>query len=239
MTEHAARNRDEADTSSGSWLTDGIEGRFDRRTRLAVAAVLGLATAGAALNLAAVGIPYLAPMFVFVFVAGIFGGPLVGAATGALSMAILQLMFGGVGVYSVAPILGMAEAGGLAGFLARVRFRSRLSKDPLTGLAVVAVAGVALTLVFSVVADVTEWFLVLGGLVPAAHTPYVGAMVAAGLTFNLGTVLVNGPLLAAAAYGVVALMERGLERDAPAPWVRRLVVWVDELAWDRRSGVSA
>lgn len=239
MTEHAARNREEADRTSGSWLTDGTEGRFDRRTRLAVAGVLGLATAGAALNLAAVGIPYLAPMFVFVFVAGIFGGPLVGAVTGALSMAVLQLMFGGVGVYSVAPVLGMAEAGGLAGFLARLRFRSRLSEDPLTGLAAVAVAGVALTLVFSIVADVTEWFLVLGGLVPAAHTPYVGAMVAAGLTFNLGTALVNGPLLAAAAYAAVALMERGLARETPAPWTRRLVTWIDDLAWDRRSGAAA
>lgn len=235
MTDHA-RKQDRTSRSSGSWLTDGFDERFDRRTRLAIAAVLGLAAVGAALNLAAVGIPYVAPMFVFVFVAGIFGGPVVGAVTGGLSMAVLQLMFGGVGVYSVAPILGMAEAGGLAGFLARLGFRSRLSKDPVTGLVAVAVAGVALTLVFSVVADVTEWFLALGGLVPAAHTPYVGAMVAAGLTFNLGTALVNGPALAAAAYGTVALMEGGLDRETPSPWARRLVDWVDDLAWDGRPG---
>lgn len=204
-------------------------GRRDAWTLVASVAVL--AVLAAATNLAAVEIRLLAPMFAVVFLAGIFGGPLVGFATGAVAMTLQQAVFG-VGIYSLAPIFGMAEIGGLAGFLARIRFRRRTAERPLPWLAVAAVAGIALTFAFSFFSDVTEWALVAVGLVPAAHTPYVGAVVWAGLTFNAGVALVNGPLLAGGVWGTVRALEWLRDREPTGSIVRGIIDHVDALAWD-------
>lgn len=205
-------------------------GRQEAWTLVASVAVLGVLAA--ATNLAAGGIRLLAPMFAVVFLAGIFGGPLVGFATGAVAMALQQAFFG-VGIYSLAPIFGMAEVGGLAGFLARIRFRRRTADRPLPWLAVAAVAGVALTFAFSFFSDVTEWALVAVGLVPAAHTPYVGATIWAGLTFNAGVALVNGPLLAGGVWGVVQALEWLRDREPTGSVAREVIARVDALAWER------
>lgn len=196
-----------------------------------VASVAALGVLAAATNLAAVEVRLLAPMFAVVFLAGIFGGPLVGFATGAVAMTLQQLVFG-VGIYSLAPIFGMAEVGGLAGFLARIRFRRRTAERPLPWLVAAAVAGVALTFAFSFFSDVTEWALVAAGLVPAAHTPYVGGVVWAGLTFNAGVALVNGPLLAGGVWGTVQALEWLRDRDPTGSVVREVIARVDALAWD-------
>lgn len=215
------------ETAGRTWR-DG--GRW-RATLLFVGAVAALALLGAVTNVAFTDVRFVAPMFVVVFLAGALGGPLAGFATGGAALGLFALFTGVADVTAVAPALGMAEAGGLAGYLARVRFRRWALARPLSGAVALAALGFSFTLVFSVVADTTEWLLVLAGLVPAAHVPYVGAVVWAGLTFNAGTAAVNALLFPAVTMPVLFALDRLAEADAAGRVVRPLLRRVDGLAW--------
>lgn len=234
---HAEGNEHEHGTGLAGRLAGRLAGSSDRH--LLVLGVLVLGGLGALTNLAAESILWLAPMYLFVLLAGLLGGPLAGFATGALAMGAFQLAHGDVGLYSLAPVLAMAEAGGLAGFLARLRFRERCADRPLPWLAVAAALGFALTLAFSVVADVTEWLLVVAGVVPAAHVPYVGGTVASGLAFNLPVALANAPLFAATAVGTVLALERLSRAPRTRDVVEPIVERVDALGWRRSRSAGA
>lgn len=230
---------DHRPTDDDAGLAGRLTGLSDRQ--LLLVGVLALGGLGALANLVAIPVLWLAPMYVAVLLAGLLGGPVAGLATGALAMGLFQLalglpdggLAGGVDIHALAPTLAMAEVGGLAGFLARLRFRERAVARPLPWLAVAAALGFVLVLVFSVVADVTEWLLVVAGVVPAAHVPYVGGMVASGVAFNLPVALVNAPLFAASALAAALGLERLREAPGTRDVVGPLVARVDALGWER------
>lgn len=176
-----------------------------------VVTVAALAAAG---RLAFLALPNVALTFVVAFLGGMLLGAGRGAAGAALGMALTDLMLTGLhplGFVNVAP---MALVALLGAALRGVDFAGGSRADRIAGVIFAFVAGVAATLVFSVLTDTLTW------LVVAPDSPGTWrVLVLAGLVFNVLPALGNGALFAGSVTPVArafrALQEGG--RGSPAP----------------------
>lgn len=166
-----------------------------------------------------VGVPNVTPAYLVLLVAGLAFGPWIGAATGFLGMVLTNLLLTGLHPVLLVNSSAMALIGLFAGFLGRAVDPLTVRVPPWAKVAALALLGVAFTALFSVAADLADWFL----MVRLAPEPMDAAteerlsmvLVLRGLAFNLPSMVVNAALFASATVPVLrALREAGV---APRP----------------------
>lgn len=179
-----------------------------------VAALAALAIAG---RLALVAWPGVSLSFFVVFIAGVAFGPLVGCLVGLLERVSTDLLLSGL--HPVFLVMAPVEAllGLLAGVAGRfVNFGQR-GREPLPyAMALAAWAGAAMTLVFSLAADTTSWWVAkafLPGLTAETLQVTWLVLVLKGLAFNVPSLIFNAALFATAAYPTL----RGLRQSGLLP----------------------
>jgi len=170
-----------------------------------IVTVAALATAG---RLALLALPNVKLTYVVVFLGGLLWGPLVGATGGALAMLMTDLMLSGLYPPGLVNVPAMALLGLAGGALRRVDWSG------LAGALLAASAGLASMLLFSAASDAATWLL-LYRETPAA----LGALVLAGLAFNVVPALANALLFAFSVGPCVRAHDalRQASRPSPAP----------------------
>lgn len=190
----AARTRAEALRLAGHAAPSGF---------VAFVAVAGLAVAG---RLAFIAIPNVALTFVAVFLGGLVFGWRVGAAAGAASMAVTNLMLTGLAPLPFANVPAMAVVGAGGGLFHRIDFTARDGSATAARLAAGLVGALAL-LGFSILSDVATWLAV-----PELRSEpgALRALLLLGLAFNVVPAAVNA-ILFAAAVGPIQRVSRALD----------------------------
>jgi hypothetical protein len=178
-------------------------------TAMALAARMVLA-AGANVSLA----------YVVVFAGGLLFGARVGFWAGVLAMAISDVLLSGLYLAAFANAPAMGLLGMLGGALGRVDFSGTSRADRWAGRFLAASAGIASTLLFSVMSDAVTWMLVPEF---SGDPGALRALVLAGLAFNAVPAVANAVLFAAVVVplagaarhaGVFAHPRRHLPREA-------------------------
>lgn len=174
--------------------------------------LLAVAAIATASRLAMAPIPHLKLTYLAVFLGGLLFGWRVGALAAALAMVVSNLLLTGLMPQAFVNVPAMAALGALGGALSRIDFSGRTRTDRIAGALLAGATGVLATLLFSILADATDW-LVLPE-VRELGLPGLWARIATGLLFNvaLGAALFNGILFAVA----VGPTQRTLRAILPA-----------------------
>jgi uncharacterized membrane protein len=205
MALRRARARAEALALAGHRMPEGF---------VPLLAVAAIATAS---RLALAPVPHLKLTYLAVFLGGLLFGARVGALAAALAMALSNLLLTGLMPQAFVNVPAMAALGALGGALSRIDFSGRSRADRAAGALLAGATGVLATLLFSILADATDW-LALPEL-RALGLPGLWARIASGLFFNiaLGAALFNGILFAVAVGPTQRTLRAILPATAPAP----------------------
>jgi hypothetical protein len=178
-----------------------------RARRFPYGIILGLAALAAASRLAFLWAPNVAPTFFITFAAGIAYGARAGAAVGALSMLVTNVLISALNPVLIVNTAAMAFLGVAGGVLGRfVNFgQFRDAHAPLAA-AVAGFVGAVTLVAFSVTADAMSWLMYYRNGVEGLLT-----LVIAGFAFNAVPSIVNALVFAAGTYPVLqALRKAGL-----------------------------
>lgn len=155
--------------------------------------------------------PNVAPTYWVAFLAGAAYGARAGAAVGALSMAVTDVLLTGPHPVILVNTPAMALVGAAGGLVRASWFETRASR--VAASAACGMLGVALTFAFSVAADLADFAIRVG---PAADWAprALGALLVAGLAFNVLPAAINGAIFALATGPALrALDAAGLLRE--------------------------
>ncbi len=166
------------------------------RVFIPVIAVTAIALAG---RMALIAVPNISLTYVVVFAGGIAFGPLVGVLAGLTSMGLSNIMLSGFAPGAYANVPAMAVVGLFGGVLARFDMTQPGSRWVLASWGVLATFG------FSILADVSEWFLIPEFRNSAT---FLQARIIGGLAFNVVPAATNAVLFAA----VVPAVQRAFRR---------------------------